>query len=149
MKKSAQPMEYVFIRAYTGSEWDYCDFAIIRLTDEWRNEMGKRLALLEPFKADNSFYSLNYGDWPEGFYQNIIEDEEDIMDVLLSDGGDWTFITIGEDELQMLPKPANALGGATLVLNKDGTANFTASGKHTDENFWTADFEVEKLINAS
>ena len=46
MKRSDQPTEYIFIKAYTNSEWDYCDFAIIRITEQWRTVMRKRLNLL-------------------------------------------------------------------------------------------------------
>jgi hypothetical protein len=150
MKRSDQPTAYIFIKADTQSEWDCCDFAIIKLTDQWRNEMRKRLTLLEPFKKDDSFYSHHYWDRPEGIYTSIINDDgEDIIDIILTEGEDWAFVTLLENELDTFPVPESRLDSYQLVLTKHGTARFKAYGKHTGEEFWTDDFDAEALINIS
>jgi hypothetical protein len=34
MKTTAIPTSHILVKAYTGSEWDECDFAIIHLTED-------------------------------------------------------------------------------------------------------------------
>ena len=148
MKRANQATEYIFIKAGTADEYDYCDFAIIKLTDQWQSDMRKRLALLEPFKADSSFYSHHYWDQPEGFYTNILNYEgEDIVPIILREREEWAFVTLEENELETFPVPESRLSTCQLVLSKYGTARFTAYGKHTGEIFWTEDFDAEALVN--
>jgi hypothetical protein len=148
MKRAEQPTEYIFIKAGTQSEWDYCDFAIIKLTDKWQSDMRTRLALLEPFKADDSFYNHTYWDYPEGFYTNILDDDrEDIAETILNEGEEWAFVSLAENELDTFPVPESRLDTYQLVLTKYGTARFKAYGKHTGEEFLTEDFDVEQLVN--
>lgn len=149
MKRSDQPTEYILIKAYSTSEVDYCNFAIIRITEQWIADMLKRMDLLEPFKDDNSFYSHHYLDSPEGYYTNIYNKEEDadITDLILTEDGEWTFVTLAENELNTFPVPENRLDTHQLVLTKGGLARFTAYCKHAGEEFYTADFSPKELIN--
>jgi hypothetical protein len=148
MERSEQPTPYIFIRAYIQSEWDNCDFAIIKLTDEWLENMRRRIALLEPFKEDSTFYSHQYWDKPEGFFTNMLEDGEDIAEIILKGESQWIFVTLEENELDLFPVPENAIGNYQLVLSTYGSARFTANGKHTGEEFYTADFNIEEFINS-
>ena len=150
MKRSDQPTEYIFIRAYTNSEYDYCDFAIIRITAQWIADMRKRLNLLEPFNNDDSFCSHVYWDYTEGYYTNIVDEETeaDITDLILKDGEEWAFVTLGENELDTFPVPESRLGTHQLVLYKDSSSRFTADGRDTGEEFYTAEFNVEEFISA-
>lgn len=148
MKRSDQPTEYIFIKAYTNSEWDYCDFAIIRITEQWRTVMRKRLNLLEPFKYDNSFYSHHYWDSPEGFYTNIVDEEDtDITDLILKEDEEWAFVTLAENELDTFPVPESRLGTHQLVITTFDSARFIAHGKDNGEEFYTADFSMEEFVN--
>jgi len=148
MKRSDQPTEYIFIRAYTNSEWDYCDFAIIHMTKQWRTVMLKRLNLLEPFKDDSSFYSHHYWDSPKGFYTNIVDEEDtDITDLILKEDEEWVFVTLAENELDTFPVPESRLGTHQLVLTTFDSARFIAHGKDNSEEFYTADFSIEEFVN--
>ena len=73
--------EYILIRAYTDSEWDSCDFAIIHVTPEWKTLMEEKVEKAIAFKGDSGFYYLVYAGGPEGFYK---DDEgfsiDDILD---------------------------------------------------------------------
>ena len=146
MKKSATPTDYIFILANTASEWDSCDFAIIRLTDEWRREMRKRLALIQPFIADDTFYSHHYWDFPQGFYVHDYEDEEETTLHLLNEGEDWAYILTDEAELAILRTPESRLDTYQLSITKSGTAGFSALGKHSGEEYWTSHFGVEEWV---
>jgi hypothetical protein len=145
MKRSDQPTEYVFIKAYTNSEWDNCDFAIIHLSPQWCAEMSKRLTLLQPFIDDDSFFSHCYWDRPVGFYTNIMDD--DITDHILNEGEEWVFVSFADNKPIAFPEPENALSTHELVLTKHGSAWFTALGKHTGEEFYTASFDAAEFTN--
>ncbi len=43
MKKSIKATEYLLIKAKTNCEWDNGDFAIIHITDDWKQTQQKRL----------------------------------------------------------------------------------------------------------
>ena len=148
MKRSDQPTEYIFIKAYTNSEFDYCDFVIIHITEQWRGVMRKRLNLLEPFKSDSSFYSHHYWDSPEGFYTNIVDEEDnDITDLILKEDEEWAFVTLAENELDTFPVPESRLGTHQLVITTFDSARFIAHGKDNGEEFYTADFSMEEFVN--
>jgi hypothetical protein len=144
MKKSETITDYILIRATTNSEWDSCDFAIIKLSDEWRDTMQQRIKAVEPFKNDSYFYHLSFWDAPEGFYKNI--DEDDLVGEILKTESDWCFIAIDETELEKLPVPENKLEAQQILVMKNGYARFTAIGKHSGEDFYTSDFNINELI---
>ena len=146
MKRADHPTDYIFILANTASEWDSCDFAILRLTGEWRREMRKRLDLIQPFTDDNTFYSHHYWDFLRGFYVHDYEDEEETTVHLLNEDEDWAYIVTDETELAALSKPESRLDTYQLSITKYGTANFSASGKNSGEEYWTSHFGVEELI---
>jgi hypothetical protein len=61
MTISEQPTDYIYVKADSPSEWDYCDFAIVRVTDEWLDLLEERLALLEPFEERDDFTVWSFG----------------------------------------------------------------------------------------
>jgi hypothetical protein len=147
MKKENYNTGTILITAYTSSEWDSCDFAIIRITEKWKSTMRKRLAIAIPFENDNSFAHLSYWESPEGFFAKptegvALEDFENILN--MSD--DWAFVTLDDNELALLQRPDNMLDCFQLHLHSDGTACFQAFGKHSNEEFWTASFKVSEIL---
>jgi hypothetical protein len=56
MKRSDKPTSYLMIKANTNSEWDCCDFAIIALSEDWKQEQQKRLIKLNPFLKTICFF---------------------------------------------------------------------------------------------
>lgn len=44
MKLSDKATAHILVKA--NSEWDNCEFAIIHLSEEWKTEQAKRLALV-------------------------------------------------------------------------------------------------------
>jgi hypothetical protein len=147
MKRAAHPTDYIFIRASTASEWDSCDFAIIRLTDDWRKVMRKRFDLIQPFIDDDTFYSHHYWDYPQGFYVHDYEDEEETTLHLLNEDEDWAYIITDEKELASLRCPESRLDTYQLTVTKNGSANFSAMGKHSGEEYWTNHFGVDELVS--
>lgn len=144
MKISAQSTEYVLLNARTNSQWDICNFAIVSISEEWKNELQKRFALIEPFSTDPMFTSTSYYDTGVEFYRDddkLMPDSSELLN-----GKEWSFIITDEEETQELLSPENALDCHELVVNADGTAYYKAYGKHTGEEFWTAHFSIQTLL---
>jgi len=67
MKRSDKPTEYIMIKGNATSGWDACDFAIVRITGQWKKSVSERLQLLGLFKNDNTFSCLAYSEIIDGF----------------------------------------------------------------------------------
>lgn len=143
MKKSSKQTEYLLIRAYTGSDWDGCEFAVIHCTDEWKRQFEKRVAAVQPFKNDYNFQSMNYYDTAVDFYRTDKDDQPDIEDLL----GDknCVFVETDKAELASLSVPENRLDRYRLVIFRSGIAYYQAFGKHSGEEFWTDEFSLTLL----
>ena len=148
MKKANNETDYILIKAYTGSEWDACEFAVIHITNEWKAAMQKRLEAISAFKDDHTFYSHIYWDAPEGYYSQLTAEDKNysITDELLGEYEEWCFVTIAENELQSFSVPENKLDTHQFCITKYGLGRFEAYGKHTGEGFYTADFDIASII---
>lgn len=143
MKISDKPTVHILIKADTNSEWDCCEFAVIRLSDEWRKLQAKRLEAVKPFAEACSFQSIRFYDGAVEFYQP--GDEDPNMEELLVDR-EWIFVELEDDELGKLTSPENSLDFYKIVIYRDGNARYEAFGKHTNEDFYTNEFPLQQLI---
>lgn len=147
MKLSDKPTTHVLIKANTTSTWDYCEFAIIHLSERWRKLQAKRLEGVKPFADDDYFSSMCFYDTSVDFYQTEYEGEPDI-EKLLADK-DWIFVEVDDDETERWPAPENSLDCHKLVIYRDGSAIYKAYGKHTNEEFWTNEFLLQQLTGTT
>ncbi|QHC84707.1 hypothetical protein AS589_07860 [Empedobacter brevis] len=144
MKLSDKPTAHLLLRAGTNSEWDNCSFAIVHLSEEWKKEQVKRLKAVQLFAGDYYFQSLSYYDTAVDFY---VADEEENPDLEKWLGENSTiFVEMDKDELETLSVPENRLDCYRLVLYKTGTAMYKAYGKHTSEEFYTAEFPLTPIL---
>ncbi|MGV3766776.1 MAG: hypothetical protein ACO1NW_11665 [Chitinophagaceae bacterium] len=144
MESALHHTGYVLVKARTNSEWDNCEFAIVHLTEAWKKEQAKRLEALKPLEEDNGFQSLNYYDTAVDFYTTG-EDGQPDMEELLA-GKDWVFVVPEEGEQERLSVPENRLDCYRLVVYPNRHAVYKAYGRHTCEEFWTAELPLETLI---
>lgn len=146
MKRADKNTGYLMVRAYTGSEWDICDYAIIKIDKAWIQTMQQRMAAVEPFKKDNLFCGLSYWDAPENFFK----DNED--DTITADGiigeEDWCFVETTKEELESLPQPESRLDTHRLMIDRYGNFCYKAYGKHSGEEYYSTDVSFEKLLEA-
>ena len=145
MKKTEHGTEYILLKAYTESEWDFCSFAIIHITEEWKKTLTGRLEALVAFKDDGNFCHLSYWGAPTGFYKDP-DDEAQRAEAILGQEDDWCFIELEETVPDNLPTPENKLGAHQLIIGKYGSALYKAYGKHTGEEFYTAEFGIGDLL---
>ena len=143
MKKSTKPTEYLLVRASTNSEWDTCEFAIIHITEQWKQQLEKRVAAIQPFKDDYNLQSMSYYDTEVDFYTT---DEDDLPDMEgLLDGKDWAFVELAKSEQDSFALPENRLDCYRMIVYRSGAACYQAYGKHSGEEFFTADFSLTQL----
>jgi hypothetical protein len=144
MRLSEKPTAYLLLQAFTGSEWDECQFAIVRITEEWKKQQAKRLEAVQPFAKDINFLSLNYHDTAVNFYKTNGEEQPNLEQLLPKEG--WAFVELDEGEQESFAAPEQRLDCYTLVVLKGGNAYYKAFGKNTDEEFWTEQFPLKQLI---
>lgn len=144
MQLSDQPTDHILVKARTNSEWDSCDFAIVHLSDGWKQEQLKRLDGVKPFANDLSFKSLSFFDGAADFYQSGSDELPDI-DELLADN-EWAFVELTQEEQDNLDTPESCLDCYEMVLYKDGDAKYTAYGKYTSEEFWTTELPLREIL---
>lgn len=142
--KRVEHSEYILIRAFTDSEWDNCDFAVIHTTAIWKKTLKERIGKAAAFKEDTNFYHLSYWGSPEGFYKDP-EDETQWADAILQQD-DWCFIELEEGTLDKLLIPENKLGVYQMIVDKNGAVYYKAYGEYSGEEFYTAEFTAADLL---
>lgn len=140
MKLSDKPTAYILVKASTNSKWDYCEFAIIHLSEQWKKEQEKRLELVKPLQGNYHFSSMNFYDTNVDFYRTNEDDNPNIEEML--NGKEWVFVELDEKEQETFTVPENRLDCYRFVLRANGTAYYSAYGKHTSEEFWTEEFSL-------
>jgi hypothetical protein len=145
MKVSDKPTGHILVRAHSNSEWDSCEFAIVSISEKWKEEQLKRLEFIKPFVEDYVFQSLSFYDYSVDFYQTG-EDGLPDLDELLA-GKDWTFIELDEEEPDNLTPPESSLDCYRLAIYRDGDAQYKAYGKYTGEEFWTENLPLKQLTS--
>ncbi len=145
MKATSQPTDYILTHAYCNSDWDECQFALIHCTAECKNQIKLRLQTLKNIENEIGFASLNFYDTSVDFYRTD-EDEQPYIHALLGEK-DWTFVELDEDKQEKYLIPENRLDTYRISLYRNGTAQFTANGKNTNEEFWTSEFSVLDILN--
>jgi hypothetical protein len=147
MKLSETPTEYLFLKAKTNSDWDSCDYAVLQINNEWTELLQQRLAELETFKKYDNFSGISFSECTDGFFTYPLDEEYDSnFDVIRDNVDCWCFVTLDNDELENLPQPESTITAELLHMNLDGSIWFTATGKHTGEEFWTSAFDLTELL---
>lgn len=145
MKPSNIATVHILVKANTSSEWDNCEFAIIHLSQAWKKEQTRRIELVEPLQEDNYFSSMNFYDTAVDFYKTG-EGCQPNVDKMLS-GKEWIYVELDEREQETFALPESSLDCYRLVLRANGTAYYTAYGKHTGDEFWTEEFDLNILCS--
>ncbi len=145
MKISERPTTHILIEAYTGSEWDCCDYAIIDCGGCWAESIRQRLAAVQHLRDTDTYLKSLFFDSSVSFHQSngyLHKDE------LLAENQAWTFVELDDGELNKLGVPETYLDTPIFEIYKDGSARFLACGKHTGEDFITEDLPLPELIES-
>lgn len=145
MKTTSNITDFMLVKADTKSEWDNCHFALIHCTEEWRERMKQRLNSLQSVESEYGFVSLNYYDTSVDFYRTDESGQNKINRIL--EEKDWSFVELEENEQETFLVPENRLDLYHLSFYQYGTAIYTAHGKHSGDEFFTAEFPVSDILN--
>ena len=83
MKTSTKPTEYLLIKAMTNSEWDDCNFAIININKDWKQNQKKRLEAVKVVENDYDLKWLNYADTNVEFFKFSDEKYPEVKERIL------------------------------------------------------------------
>ena len=149
MQLSDKPTSHILVRAHTDSEWDSCDFAIITLSEEWKQNQLRRLEAARSFVGDSSFRGLSFHDWAVDFYDTSRHDLPDIDELL----GElrWAFVEIGKEELneENLDEEEQLNGSLDchrLLIGSDGGFKYIAQGEYTHDEFYTEEALLPEIL---
>lgn len=143
MKISSTPTTHILVKADTQSEWDCCDFALITCDNNWQKAIKKKLETIGSFDAPDNFLSFKFYDNSVEFYQSK-NDETGI----LSGDKEWYFVTLTKEEEDSLEKPESRMDTGLLILYKNGSGFYKTYGKHTNEEFYTAELPFRKILES-
>jgi len=148
MEQSFQPTDYVIVRAGTKHQSDPCNFVLLHLTPPWLFIMRQRLAVVAPFRSDNSFYSQVYWDEPLGYYVSQPGSRtESLLAQMASDLDAWAYVTVADpDELALLDQPKNLLETHMLMINSLGDASYLCFAKEKGEEYATESFSLKHVV---
>ena len=147
MKTSTKPTEYLLIKAMTNSEWDDCNFAIININKDWKQNQKKRLEAVKVVENDYDLKWLNYADTNVEFFKFSEEDSPEIEECLSEKS--QIFIELETGNLKKLLQPENSLNCYQMQVFKNGNAIYNAFGKYTREEFHTEEFSLNQLVKHS
>ena len=144
MKRAKQPTPYLLIKANTRADYDPINYAIIQLSPEWLELVSYRLYTIEEFYAGQDFHCLSYWDAPLGYFH--IPDHQILEHDLMPAHQDQSFITLESAELDGLQWQGNRLEAQQLLITKAGIAHFKAYAYGSREEYWTEEFNLNRLI---
>ncbi|WP_256007498.1 hypothetical protein [Pedobacter deserti] len=142
MTRSEEPTDYLLIRAQSSSDFDPAQFAIVYLSEHYRQILRKRLMDATGLKDDVQLASINYWDDYAVFYTN----SRKIGSFLLLVDEDWAFVNVADGDLKSLRKPHNIMLDGQLIVSKTGFAQYHANTKHDHETYWTEYFSIKEAL---
>ncbi|WP_130855569.1 hypothetical protein [Olivibacter jilunii] len=135
----------LLLKAYSDSEWDQVDFAILKITGEYLHQLKKiyDAMLTLPDLQWIGDLSLWIGD--VSFHSNSDETIPfEILEEIEQESPGYSYIR--ELNRSKLPEPEQQLSGYETVLDKYGNLYLRAGAKHTGERYWTNSFNIYSLL---
>ena len=141
MRTSTYPTEWLLVKAWTSSEWDKCDFALVHLPTGWRSILAQREEQAKSLHTqDPEFIKLSYQGAEATFYQGDVSEH-------LTEHREWTFVDLDEDDLQDLREAESRLILHEQQVYYTGTIHYSAQSKHGNDEYWTSGISLYALTN--
>lgn len=141
MTLSEKPTNKILLKAYTNSEWDTCNIAVFSIDNAYLEVLKRRRNIIQHLdNTDDAVFAIESLMQPCEFnYDSSYE----LLELLGKKN--WSYVNITDEELGKLLKPDNRLDETRSKVYVDGTVAFKATGKHTDEEFWTDSINLNDL----
>lgn len=140
-------MKYIIVKAFTDSDWDTCDYALIKIDGNTIGRIQEQQKAIGNLMKDsrgimNSFCKMCFYTSIVDFYcfdeEVITEDETNLEKPYIID--------LSEEQLQKLIVPEARLELYKYELYSYNSLRFTAYGKYSGDEFYTDDFDMVSLI---
>lgn len=126
--------KYIIAKAFTQSEWDGVDFAVIELTDghlKFIREIRETIQKMG-FKIGDGFLNIIFSGDNADFYYS----EDELPEDLQPEEGKPLIATVEDPDIfKNLTRPEQDIRYGQLKFDEDGV-QYVGYGKHTDEEFW-------------
>ena len=143
MNISKIPTTHLLVRAYTNSDWDSCDFALITLTEQWLEKVKKVAQQVANLKSAPDFVNLSFYEARTDFY--TLSDEEQ-PDLSFLEERTWAFVELTEEELASFNTPESRLDIYRSVFTRYDDFYIKAYGKYSSDEYWTDDIRFDELF---
>lgn len=148
MKISETPTDKIIVKAYTNSEWDNCEFAVITLKESFFEWLQKS-AQLANFVAleDRNFYEISFLENKSitNFYILNEEEKPDLSFLEENDKG-WAFVELSEEEENSFSEPENRIICRKIIFDKCRCFYIKAFGKYSEDEFFTEEIHFDTLF---
>lgn len=144
MKKSNQPTDTILIKTFSSDEYTSCDFAVIKLSEEWKEKMKARFEMAKEILKDNDLSHLVYWGSVCDFFDD--KENETPADAIIGDEEDWCFVELDENEYDSLQAPAMDLDFYHTVIDRYGNISFKVTGKHCSTEYSTTDIAFLEIL---
>lgn len=147
MKITTNFTNHILVKAYTTSEWDVCNFAIINVDKHLIDVFSKGLDAVQKIHADDDFQYVAYHNSFIDFY--VAGDDFDLDQFL--EGKSWSFVEFEEDETceQLFEVLQNKFDLHILKVYGDNQVCWSVWEKYTNEEFYTSEIPADKIIEKS
>lgn len=138
--------KYLIVQASTNSDWDCCEFAIIPIDMISLKYWNKVSAVAQNIPKE---LGLTYGSGLLSLFENyatFYRDIEEIDDYSTQvKQGVFVVADLDDDFINELSVPENSIDGDSIRFDFYGNVSFKAWGKHSGEEFWTADIPLKDI----
>ena len=148
MKLSKERTGYILIPAQVSSEWDFCNYCLVSFDDKilerWRNYSRALEQLRENIAYPTEIHRLSIRE--HSMFLNLDEDNEEYTEII-EELKELPFVHVAleEGEEDKLQVPEQRIDCLQANFYTGGRMSFIGYGKHTSEEFWTDDVEIDKL----
>ena len=140
MPISQTPTAHILVRAYTTSDYEHCNCAIITISEQWKQNQLQRLEAARLFTDDDSLRGLSHHDRSVKFYytrRHGLPDIDELLGKLR-----WAFVELDEEELDEDKLVGEDWTNSNLDCHKlhigsDGDFEYIAYGEYSHEEFST------------
>lgn len=140
-------MKFIIVKAFTDSDWDYCNYALIKIDGNTIGKIQEQQKAVSNLMKDsrgimNSFCKMCFYTTIADFYcfdEEVITEEETNLEKPY-------IIDLSEEQLQKLLAPEARLELYKYELYSYNSLRFTAYGKYSGDEFYTDDFDIVSLI---
>lgn len=148
MKISETPTDKIIVKAYTNSEWDRCEFALITLKEgffEWLQKSVKIAASIA--LEDRYFYEISFlEDKSITNFYILNEEEKPDLSFLEENDKDWAFVELSAEEEISFFEPENRIICRKIIFDKYGYFYVKAFGKYSEDEFYTEEILFDTLF---